>query len=122
MMAQEAAATAGEAVRLCLCTCPDRPGAEAIAQALVEERLAACVNLLPGVTSIYRWDGGVERAEEIQLLIKTTAARLPALAERLRALHPYDVPELIALEAVGGLSEYLNWVAAETAADPRVPD
>jgi periplasmic divalent cation tolerance protein len=122
MMAQEAAATAGEAVRLCLCTCPDRPGAEAIAQALVEERLAACVNLLPGVTSIYRWDGGVERAEEVQLLIKTTAARLPALAERLRALHPYDVPELIALEAVGGLSEYLNWIAAETAADPRVTD
>jgi periplasmic divalent cation tolerance protein len=122
MMAQAPDATTGQAVRLCLCTCPDRAGAEAIAQALVEERLAACVNLLPGVTSIYRWDGGVERAEEIQLLIKTTAARLPALAERLRALHPYDVPELIALEAVGGFREYLNWVAAETAADPRVPD
>lgn len=122
MMAQAPAAATGQAVRLCLCTCPDRAGAEAIAQALVEERLAACVNLLPGVTSIYRWDGRIERAEEIQLLIKTSAARLPALAERLRALHPYDVPELIALEAVGGLSEYLNWVAAETAADPRVPD
>jgi periplasmic divalent cation tolerance protein len=115
-------AATGEAVRLCLCTCPDRAGAEAIALALVGERLAACVNLLPGTTSVYRWEGRIERAEEVQLLIKTTAARLPALGERLRALHPYDLPELIALEAVGGLPEYLNWVTAETAAEPRVPD
>lgn len=122
MMTREPAETTGAAVRLCLCTCPDRAGAEAIAQALVEERLAACVNLLSGVTSIYRWEGRIERAEEVQLLIKTTAPRLPALTERLRALHPYDLPELIALEAVGGLSEYLNWIAAETAAEPRVPD
>jgi periplasmic divalent cation tolerance protein len=112
----------GGTVHVCLCTCPDRASAEAIAQTLVEERLAACVNLLPGVVSIYRWEDRIERAEEIQMLIKTTAARLPALSERLRALHPCDVPELIALEAVGGLPEYLNWVAAETAAATRAPD
>lgn len=122
MMARATAAATGEAVRLCLCTCPDRASAEAIAQALVAERFAACVNLLPGVTSVYRWEGRIERADEIQLLIKTTAARLPALAERLRALHPYDMPELIALEAVGGALDYLHWVAAETAADSIAPD
>jgi periplasmic divalent cation tolerance protein len=114
-------------VLVCLCTCPDRDSAEAIARTLVAERLAACVNLLPGATSIYRWEGRIEEATEVQLLIKTTLARLPALQARLCALHPYDVPELIALETVGGLPAYLHWVADQTSADepptpPRDPD
>jgi periplasmic divalent cation tolerance protein len=109
-------------VLVCLCTCPDRGSADAIAEALVAERLAACVNLLPGMTSVYRWEGRIERTEEVQLLIKTTSARLQALQARLGALHPYDVPELIVLEAVGGLPAYLHWVAAETAADPTAAD
>ena len=118
-----------DTVLLCLCTCPDRDTARTLARALVEARLAACVNLLPGVESVYRWQGAVEEATEVQLLIKTSSGRLAALAARLQTLHPYAVPELIAFEAVGGLPDYLRWVSAETAvmaadapADARDPD
>lgn len=99
-------------VRVALCTFPDRDTAAALARTLVEERLAACVNLLPGARSIYRWQGEVEQAEEVVGIIKTTAAGLPALMERLRTLHPYDCPELIVLDAVAGLPAYLDWVRA----------
>lgn len=109
-------------VLVCLCTCPDRDCADAIAETLVAERLAACVNVSPGTTSIYRWDGRIERGDEVQLLIKTVPARLAALQARLCALHPYEVPELIVLEAVGGLPAYLHWVAAQTSADPTSMD
>lgn len=98
---------------LCLCTCPDDASARRIAEALVDERLAACVNVLSGMRSVYRWQGQVERAEECQLLIKTTRARWPALQDRVRALHPYEVPELIALEIADGLPAYLAWVDAQ---------
>jgi periplasmic divalent cation tolerance protein len=101
-------------VRIVFCTCPDTASAERIADALVGERLAACVNLLPAVTSVYRWQGQVERASEIQLLIKTTADRLEALGTRVAELHPYELPELIAVEARAGLPAYLDWVAAQT--------
>lgn len=118
-----------DAALLCLCTCPDRDTARGLARTLVEERLAACVQLLPEMMSIYRWQGAVEEASEVQLLIKTAAARLDALAARVRTLHPYNVPELIAFEAVGGLPDYLRWVSAETTvmaagatADARDPD
>jgi periplasmic divalent cation tolerance protein len=97
---------------LCLSTCPDTDTAQRIADALVEERLAACVNLLPGVRSTYRWQGQVERAEEVLLLAKTTRERLPDLQARLVALHPYELPELIAVEAAG-LPAYLQWIAGE---------
>jgi len=99
---------------ICLCTCPDADVAERIATALVEERLAACVNVLPAVTSIYRWQGVVERAGETMLLAKTTRERLAALGARIVALHPYELPEVVAVEAVGGLPDYLAWIAAET--------
>jgi len=105
-------------VLACYCTCPDLASAERLAEALVGERLAACVNVLPGLRSIYRWRGTVERADEVLLLIKTTRERLDALAARVQALHPYELPELLAVEAAGGLPDYLAWVAAET----RDPD
>jgi periplasmic divalent cation tolerance protein len=101
-------------VRIVFCTCPDTASAERIADALVGERLAACVNLLPAATSVYRWQGKVERASEIQLLIKTTADRLEALGARVAELHPYELPELIAVEARAGLPAYFDWVMAQT--------
>ncbi|HZH43868.1 MAG TPA: divalent-cation tolerance protein CutA [Lysobacter sp.] len=103
------------AVRLVFSTCPDAASADALARALVEERLAACVNRIAGVRSTYRWQGQVEDADEVLLLIKTVDAKLPALTERLRALHPYELPELVAVEAAGGLPPYLQWVIEQTA-------
>lgn len=99
------------------CTCPDATSADALAQALVSERLAACVNVLPGVRSTYRWQGAVEQADEVLLLIKTTRSRLDALGARVRALHPYELPEVLAVEAHGGLAPYLDWVAEQTRDD-----
>ena len=94
---------------------PDRDAALRLARALVEQRLAACVNVLNGCTSVYRWDGAVEQAEEVPLLIKTRAARYPELESAIRELHPYELPEIIAVPMVRGLPEYLDWVAEETA-------
>jgi len=99
---------------LVLTNCPDETVANAIALAIVEEKLAACVNILPRVQSIYRWQGAVESASEIPLLIKSTAACYPALEKRIAELHPYDVPEIIALPIAQGLPAYLNWLAEET--------
>jgi periplasmic divalent cation tolerance protein len=98
-------------VLLCFCACPDADAAGRIADALVDERLAACVNLLPGLRSVYRWQGRVERADEVLLLAKTTRERYPALEARVLALHPYELPELLAVEAGAGLPDYLRWVA-----------
>lgn len=106
-------------VLLAYCTCPDAESAATIAQVLVDERLAACVNQLPGLRSTYRWQGRVEHADEVLLLIKTTVDRLDALGARLRALHPYELPELIAVESRGGLPEYLDWVTAQTRDETR---
>jgi periplasmic divalent cation tolerance protein len=100
-------------VRVAFSTAPDADTAARIARALVDERLAACVNLVPGVRSIYRWQGALEDAAEVLLVIKTRAERLEALSARLRTLHPYELPELVALPAVGGLDAYLAWVAEE---------
>jgi periplasmic divalent cation tolerance protein len=104
----------GHDVLVVVTTVPDRDQAEAIARALVEERLAACVNILAPATSVYRWQGTVETAEEVPLLIKTVRARLEALVGRLRALHPYALPEVIALPVAGGLPDYLQWVRDES--------
>ncbi|KAF1687216.1 divalent-cation tolerance protein CutA [Pseudoxanthomonas broegbernensis] len=101
-------------VHLVLCSCPDRPSAETLAETLVQERLAACASVLPGLRSVYRWEGRIERAEEALLLIKTEASRVPRLMERVRALHPYELPEILTVEAAGGLPAYLAWVAAQT--------
>jgi periplasmic divalent cation tolerance protein len=100
---------------LCLCTCPDEPTAARIARALVEERLAACVNVLPAVRSVYRWQGRIEDAGEVLILVKTTDARLATLRDRILALHPFELPEVIAVEVAAGLPAYLDWISAETA-------
>jgi periplasmic divalent cation tolerance protein len=115
MTAIETTAEDAAAVVVCLCACPDRARSESLAQRLVDARLTACVNLIPGATSIYRWEGRVERAEEVLLLIKTTRARLDALQALVATHHPYACPELVAVEAVGGLPNYLQWVRSETA-------
>ena len=102
-------------VLLVLTNLPDRAAAERIADSLVTQRLAACVNVLAGCTSVYRWQGRVERAGEVPLLIKTSRAAYPQLESALRKLHPYELPEIIALPVTAGLPEYLNWVVQETA-------
>lgn len=93
---------------------PDAYSAHALAGALIEARLSACVNILAPCRSVYRWQGKVEDAEEVPVLIKTTAARYAALEAAIRARHPYELPEIIAVPISQGLPEYLAWVAAET--------
>lgn len=97
-----------------LCTCPDHTVAEHIAAALVDARLAACVNRIPGITSIYRWQGEVCRDSEHLLVIKTTRERFDAVRERIVALHPYELPEVIAVDIAHGHAPYLAWIEAET--------
>ncbi len=96
-------------------TTPTAERAAELARALVEERLAACGNVVPGLRSIYRWEGKVHDEGEALLVLKTTRARFEALRERVLALHPYEVPEVIALPIEAGSAPYLAWIAAETA-------
>ncbi|HSN90860.1 MAG TPA: divalent-cation tolerance protein CutA [Anaeromyxobacteraceae bacterium] len=98
-----------------LVTAPDAERAAAMARALVEERLAACGNVLPGIRSIYRWEGKVQDDGEALLLLKTTRARFEALRDRVLSLHPYQVPEVIAVPVEAGSAPYLAWIASETA-------
>jgi periplasmic divalent cation tolerance protein len=98
-----------------LVTAPDAEKAQGIATALVEERLAACANLVPGLISIYRWEGKVHRDPEVLVVIKTRAELFPRLEARVRALHPYKVPEIVALPILRGSEPYLRWLAEETA-------
>jgi len=107
-----------DVVLLCYCTCPDAASARRIAETLVGERLAACVNHLPGIRSTYRWEGAVHNDVEELPLIKTTEIRLGALKRRLPELHPYDVPELIAVPVTQGHEAYLDWVRRQTGAEP----
>lgn len=97
-------------VILALTTCPDEASAQAVATALVQERLAACVNRVGGLRSTYFWDARLQDEAEILLLIKTTAARLAELQARLKSLHPYELPELLAIAVAGGNERYLDWV------------
>ena len=96
------------------CTCPDEANATAIAEALLTARLAACVQVVPGLTSLYRWQGEIQRDHEVLLLIKTEADRFDAVCGTIRSYHPYELPEILAVEAVAGLPAYLDWVRAET--------
>jgi len=99
---------------LVLTNLPDRAAAERLADMLIANRLAACVNILAPCRSVYRWQGAVQRDEEHPMLIKTTAERYPALEQALREGHPYELPEIIAVPIERGLPAYLDWVAAET--------
>jgi periplasmic divalent cation tolerance protein len=101
-----------------LCACPDGAPAAELADALVAERLAACVNRLPGVVSVFRWEGRVQQESETLLLIKTTRGRLEALTGRIRSLHPYELPEVVAVPVVGGLERYFDWVRESVSGAP----
>ena len=96
--------------RLCLCTCPDEKIAQELARSLVEQRLAACVNILPAINSVYMWKGQIEQDNEVLLLIKTVEERLPGLQAHILARHPYELPEVIAVPITEGLTGYLQWL------------
>jgi periplasmic divalent cation tolerance protein len=100
-----------------LTTLPDAETAASIARTLVEKRLAACVNILAPCTSVYRWRGSIESANEVPLLIKTEDGRYPALEAELLRLHPYKLPEIVSLPIVKGSRDYLTWIAGETLVD-----
>ena len=110
---------AADDVRVLLSTAPDSATADRLARTLVDERLAACVNVVPGVRSTYRWQGAVEAADELLLVIKTTAAAADAAAARLEALHPYDVPEVLVLTPGAGSTAYLAWISGEVGSPSR---
>jgi len=103
-----------EPIVVLITTLPDAASARALAEALVRERLAACVNLMAECTSIYHWQGAVETAAEVPLWIKTSAALYPRVEQFIRDHHPYDLPEVIALPLTAGLAPYLQWVEQET--------
>lgn len=105
---------AAEGLVLVLTTVPDVETGERLVRALIDERLAACGNLLPGVTSIYRWEGSVERAAELLVLLKTPGSRVRALFQRVAELHPYELPELVALPTHAVSEAYSRWVRDET--------
>ena len=110
----QTAMTCAEEILLVVSNLPDRAAAEALAADIVGKGLAACVNILAPCRSVYRWQGQVEEAGEVPLLIKTTAARYAELAAAVRAGHPYELPEIVAVPLAAGLPEYLAWVATET--------
>ena len=96
--------------RLILCTCPDHTVGEQLATSLVEQRLAACINIVPGLTSIYRWQGKLEKGTEVLLMIKTTRQQYAAVESAILQQHPYDLPEIIAVTLEEGLPDYLRWI------------
>jgi len=95
---------------LVLSTCPDKACAERIAESLVTQRLAACVTILPQITSIYRWQGKIEKDSEVMMLIKTSTACYPALESALKQQHPYELPEILAVSVDEGSPDYLAWI------------
>ena len=103
---------------LVLTNLPDRAAAESLADALITEQLAACVNILAPCRSVYRWQGSVQHDEEHPILIKTTEERYAALEQAIRTRHPYELPEIVAVRIERGLDAYLEWLAAETGAPP----
>jgi len=96
------------------CTCPDEAAGKTLATELVREGLAGCINVVPGLTSIYKWHGEMREGTEALLLIKTPAARYAALEAALRERHPYELPEIIAVDIEEGLHDYLQWLSDET--------
>lgn len=103
-----------DATILVLTQMPDRPSAQALARALVEERLAACVSIGAPADSLYHWRGQIETAQEVPVAIKTRAGRYAAVEAAILARHPYELPEVVAVPITYGLERYLDWIAAET--------
>ena len=99
---------------LVLCACPDSKSATAIATAVLDSRLAACVNRIAVIESLYRWEGRIQRDQEVLLLIKTTADRFDALEQRIAELHPYELPEIIGVPVTLGSAAYLDWLTEST--------
>jgi periplasmic divalent cation tolerance protein len=98
--------------QIIFCTCPDKDTAEKIAHLLVEYKLAACVNIVPNIRSVYRWQGEIEQADEFLLLIKAQQATYSELENLIKTHHPYQLPEIIAVPIERGLPDYLNWIAS----------
>ena len=109
-----------KALLMVYCTCPDHTAAVSMAEGIVDAGLAACVNIVPGLTSIYQWQGKRQQGTEELLLIKTTAAAYPALQQHIVASHPYELPEIIAVSIDTGLPAYLDWVRESCALAPRL--
>ena len=103
-----------EELILCLCTVPDGATGRRIAHHLVEAGIAACVNRIPGLVSVYRWEQAVQEDDEELLVVKTRADRLEDLANAIRQIHPYELPEVVAVPVSGGLEEYLDWIRVST--------
>ncbi|TRW48523.1 divalent-cation tolerance protein CutA [Aliidiomarina halalkaliphila] len=97
------------------CTVPDIETARDLASRLVKEKLVACVNIQPGIESVYEWQGNIEQSNEVMLILKTTDERYQALEQQLQEWHPYDTPEILAVPVAKGLSDYIQWVAEVTA-------
>ena len=110
---------ARQSLRVVLTTCPSLAVARRIATVLVRQRLAACVNVVPRIESVFRWQGKVDRCREVLLVMKTTAAALPVLQRMVVAHHPYEVPEIIALPLLAGHAPYLAWVQSSVTIEPR---
>ena len=100
--------------QLVLCTCPDKDSAHLIAEQLVDQKLAACVNILPGVTSVYRWMGNIEESQEQLLIIKTVSDLIENVVNAVNDLHPYELPEVIGVPLDSGSMDYLNWISENT--------
>jgi len=101
-----------------VCSCPDSECAKQLAERIVSERLAACANVVPGVTSIFEWNGALQSESEVVMVIKTTSQKYPQLEATLRQLHPYEVPEIIATPITHGLPDYLDWVTDSVEGKP----
>lgn len=99
---------------LVLCTCPNQAVAEEISQQLLQKRLAACINSIAGVTSSYRWQGKIETEAEVLMIIKSTSEQYPVLQNEIAQLHPYELPEILAVTIDTGLPSYLNWIVENT--------
>lgn len=108
----ESTSVAGD-VRAILLTAPDADTAERVGRMLVEERLAACANVVPGIASVFRWEGAVQREEEVLVIVKTTQERVERVRTRVVELHPYELPEVLVLPVLGGHDPYLDWVRGE---------
>jgi periplasmic divalent cation tolerance protein len=106
--------SAGDEVLVVYCTCPNEESGQKIADRLVGDRLAACVNLIPGLRSTYRWKGEVQRDAECLLVVKTRQSRFAAMQDAIRDCHPYELPEVIAVPVVAGSKQYLDWVLENT--------